>query len=225
MCALHDQRAKRGADLELPSRQSLPADPTCAHPDGCELPNPRNIFLRAEDGNVYCRQHRRRLQANGHLGGAKPRQRFRRGETCLVEDCERTSHSRGWCDAHYQRWRRYGDPGQADVWDRSSHGVRNVAGYVLIYFPDHPSAQPSTGYVMQHRVAMEQKLGRPLREYENVHHINGVKDDNRLENLELWVKPQPSGQRVEDLVHWVLTEYRDEVERQLSAPTLFAVGE
>lgn len=60
-------------------------------------------------------------------------------------------------------------------------------GYVMVYAPDHPSAVKATngvgGYVLEHRLVMEQVLGRYLLPDEDVNHRNGVKDDNRPENL------------------------------------------
>ncbi len=47
---------------------------------------------------------------------------------------------------------------------------------------------------------MMKHIGRKLYKHENVHHINGIRDDNRIENLELWSTKQPYGQRVEDKI-------------------------
>ena len=66
-------------------------------------------------------------------------------------------------------------------------------------------------YALEHRVVMARQLGRPLYAWENVHHRNGRRADNDPANLELWIKPQPLGQRAEDLARWVLDTYPDMV--------------
>lgn len=75
-----------------------------------------------------------------------------------------------------------------------SRGV-NDDGYVRLNLGKN-------GRVLEHRWVMEQFLGRSLLPDETVHHKNGVKTDNRPENLEVWVGKHPKGQRVEDVVEW-----------------------
>lgn len=74
----------------------------------------------------------------------------------------------------------------------------DAKGYQLIKVPlDTPGIfdrkQP---WMFEHRWVMQEALGRPLTDDEHVHHINGKKTENRIENLELWAKVHPSGVRV-----------------------------
>lgn len=78
---------------------------------------------------------------------------------------------------------------------------RESGGYIEVYMPSHPNARVN-GYIKEHRLVMEQALGRQLLDCENVHHINGDKSDNRIENLELWNTSQPPGQRAADKLKW-----------------------
>lgn len=150
---------------------------------------------RPHNAKGYCQAHYRRLKTGQPMDA--PVRRWGIGRLCRVTDCSRPHYGHGLCHTHWQRQYSGGDI-QIDTPIRSGRQERrkNHDGYVLVYDPGRAKM------VAEHRLVMEAHIGRLLAPGETVHHKNGVRDDNRIENLELWSKSQPSGQRVEDKLKW-----------------------
>jgi len=98
-------------------------------------------------------------------------------------------------DGRFYLWEHRPCPGRGDKHPNWTGGrFKTGNGYFTVYNPTHPH-KDKKGYVLEHRLVMEQMLGRRLEPHEQVHHKNGRRDDNRPENLELWRVSQPAGVR------------------------------
>lgn len=154
--------------------------------DGCEKPL-KNRGL--------CAMHDKRLRTHGTTEQINKPGGITKNRKCDIESCDKKHTANGLCQMHLRRVYIYGN---AEIVTSIGYS-KDHAGYITLHLPGHPLANKS-GNVYEHRLVMSEALGRPLQKHESVHHKNGVRNDNRIENLELWSKSQPPGQRVEDKV-------------------------
>jgi hypothetical protein len=160
-------------------------------------PNPRKISIcsipgcekRVNSFGLCGTHHRRKLKGIPMEG----RGRVYGVTECQHDGCGRATVARGLCARHYQRVTD-GVPMDAPLKADWGTGHREKSGYIVFEIGGRKTGE--------HRLVMEQILGRRLTTDESVHHKNGFRDDNRPDNLELWSKYQPAGQRVGDKLAW-----------------------
>ena len=128
---------------------------------------------------------------------------------------KKRAYYRDWQKRNREKCRSYekrytaSEKGQAAARRAEDRRRANMRGAVRQYPPKpvgstdrYPKICSNNQTYQVHTLVMESMLGRKLIKGESVHHKNGNRGDYRKENLELWSNSQPSGQRVEDKVHW-----------------------
>lgn len=142
--------------------------------------------------------------------------RRREKDTCDFEDCTRRYTHKGLCKAHYNQMMK-----KQTLRPLRPHTLKEED---VVWRPDKKGymisraksvTQNRRNTAKQHIYVMEQHLGRKLLPNESVHHKNGIKADNRLNNLELWTVPPLKGQRVEDLLDWIIAVYPNKLQQRL----------
>lgn len=137
----------------------------------------------------YCLMHYVRVKRYGSTD--KP---IKKSKMCKIDGCGTQCRGLGYCTKHYARFKTHGNPLISLRCD-NGEGFTNQRGYRIV--------RSDKIQLSEHRLVMEKFLGRKLLSNENIHHKNGNKIDNRIENLELWSTKQPYGQRVEDKLKYV----------------------
>jgi HNH endonuclease len=118
---------------------------------------------------------------------------------CSQLGCEFLASSRGLCKNHYSYARKHKELDKHAL--QTGAGYTAKSGYRMVSSKNYPGGY-SLKTILEHRLVMALYLKRPLLPGETVHHKNGKRDDNRIENLELRVRYHPVGQTVQDVVDW-----------------------
>lgn len=159
----------------------------------------------------WCSAHYRRHRYYGDVYSHLPLNQCQKGQPlknrgpCSVGGCEKRAKTKGLCTAHYSRLLNgtfKTDVSPVRTFKTAGEGHLDNNGYKVVSAKGHPNAW-KTGHLLEHTLVMSTHLGRPLVEGESIHHLNGVRDDNRIENLELWITKggrHRKGQRVSDRI-------------------------
>lgn len=215
LCEFHYHRKRKGIPFDAPVRKRA---------RNCNVPD----CGKKHKARGYCDTHYGRLRKGLDVHApfkdewrvAKKPLRF-----CMIDGCESAHEAKGYCELHYQRLRTgkaLDSPMRAGLGEWGAwYPTRD--GYIT-----RRRYHSATGYrevQLQHRFVMESHLGRDLLREESVHHINGQRSDNRIENLELWSSSHPAGQRVSDKLAWareIIELYGQDVITSTTDPSAYS---
>lgn len=190
LCSRHYQQSTKGSGIVVGRKGKIgrPREGACRL---CHRPvfNGISGFCQMH----YARYRRGQLSLEGTVLAPLKKIEYPIGSVCKVPGCTLAPVNKWMCNAHRQQCKaKIIDEDGSKLRELRSGGKKRpqdwskiLDGYVLVLAPKgHPHARLD-GSILQHRLIMEQSLGRVLEDHELVHHKNGNRQDNRIENLEL----------------------------------------
>ena len=179
------------------------------------------ILLNCEECGVLYKTPHQKFE-NNNKNYCSNKCRYKKLENCINCGKKKNGCSKIYCESCYRKEYYKNNPEKRDkkrktslenkrkklgipidaplLKNKNGFGGINGCGYKIYYKPDHFASNKISGKITEHKMIMCEFLGRNLYKEENIHHKNGDRLDNRLENLELWSKHQPNGQRVKDKI-------------------------